>query len=159
MEKIAESYNTDLFNFTVDDVDIDIFDRREFCADILGTVEKKDIGWVSYNLGYDSDIDIEWEEDGAPTYVPYGDDYVLYDDGKGGIDSVSVKCYYGPEDIIDGRIDWKDDNKNDITEDDVKKLFDLSDEDYKELVKELLGFCDDYVKQYVKDNIDDAFID
>lgn len=37
-----------------------------------------------------SDVDVEWEPDGEPTYVPYGEQSVMYDDGKGGVESIDA---------------------------------------------------------------------
>lgn len=58
------------------------------------SVINKDTGVILYaQAEADADefeVDIDWEEDGPATYVPYGETSVLYDDGRGGVDGVSV---------------------------------------------------------------------
>jgi hypothetical protein len=64
-------------------------------------------GWAEVSIGRDSDdeyllfhfevscaldqVEVIWEPDGEPTYVDYGSQSVLYDDGKGGIESIVAR--------------------------------------------------------------------
>lgn len=65
-------------------------------------------------VNYDEDyLRFEWEPDREPTYVPYGNTYVLYDSGEGGLESVDTSDALEIEEVqirsiddLDQAYDW-----------------------------------------------------
>jgi hypothetical protein len=75
-------------------VNPDSFDIQEMGTDMLGAQLFGNMSDDEHEVEFDARIDVtfevSWEEDGEPTYVPYGSTSVMYDSGEGGIDHIEV---------------------------------------------------------------------
>lgn len=146
---IKEELNSKDVGIDVDDYDIDEFSSEWINGWISGTVDKKD---SEYILGYKADcygsVEVDWEADGSPTYVPYGNQSVLYDDGRGGIDSVEV------DDCEVGDIEWTGEDDVDLSEDEAKALLKVTDEEYKQLLGMIAGAWQEAAQAYAENNTD-----
>ena len=83
----------------------------------------------------EDEFNFKWEADGEPTYVDYGSQSVMYDNGSGGPESVEVYA-----EIFDSRfIDLEDciDDKEDLTEEQVLQILGLSKEELDSLMEEI----------------------
>lgn len=132
-----------------------IADKCIIYGAIYKTIEKmnleKDIN-VIFEVRWDSaNIEFNWESDGAATYVPYGEQSVLYDDGKGGLDSVDVS---GIADIYS--YDYKYNDKI-ITEEQAIELLGCSQEDFNEAVTELCKIVPLITENLIEDYYDDPW--
>lgn len=134
------------------DVEVDDYDVRDHTneyieAEAHGYIDAKSLSeFIIFTADYSANVEVEWEPDGDPTYVPYGDRQVLFDDGKGGIDSVSVS---------NGCIDdwqWKTEDGEELSDERVKELLGLNDEGFKALLDriegEVSGLVDIYAEEY-----------
>lgn len=120
-------------------VEIDEFDVDDFCGDALEATAfgHLDAGFLNSYINFEAkcswSIDVVWEPDGEPTYVPYGDRQVMYDDGRGGVDSVSAS---------DGSLDdvrWSDEDGEELSDDQVKSLLGIDGSGLNSLLDEILS--------------------
>lgn len=120
-------------------VEIDEFDVDDFCSNSLEATAFGHLdagflkGYVNFEAKCSWSVDVAWEPDGEPTYVPYGDGQALFDDGRGGVDSVSVR---------DGSLDevrWSDEDGKELSDDQVKSLLEVDDDGFNGLLDEILS--------------------
>lgn len=131
----------------VDDTDINV--RATTYAYIDLTRDGKT--FVTYKLGY-TDIlenaEFEWEADGAPTYVPYGSQSVLFDDGKGGVESVNVGILEPDEEAY--QLD-----ENDVARATVLQVLGLTEEQLIKIEASATKLAGTYLKNYVEEYLVD----
>lgn len=115
--------------FDVDDLRDDALEATAFGHLDAGFLK----GYVNFEAKCSWSVDVVWEPDGDPTYVPYGDRQVLFDDGKGGVDSVSVR---------DGSLDevrWSNEDGDELSDDQVKSLLGIGADGFNALMDEILS--------------------
>lgn len=128
--ELEESADSDFSKISVeiDDVDFTDLDEEHIAADVDGHIDAPWLDeYVNFEAEYSASVEVEWEPDGEPTYVPYGDQSVLYDDGRGGLDSVGV----GEGDIDEIR--WTDERGGDLDDEQVKELLRTDDAGLKKI--------------------------
>lgn len=127
----------------VSDCDVDSLSNEEIEIDANGLIDAPFLSeYVYFEAKYSAAVEVEWEEDGEPTYVPYGDRQVMYDDGRGGIDSVSVSGGSIDE------IEWRDEAGGELDEERVKELLRVDEEGLKEIVDRICGDIDSFAEIY-----------
>ncbi len=82
------------FEFEVQDRSFENFEDGGYVTIAIYHPESnavEDTVYIDYIVCVDKqEIDFVWEADGEPTYVPYGNQSVLYDDGSGGPDYAEI---------------------------------------------------------------------
>lgn len=137
------------------------YDSNIYCPDdrgwvIIGIAKagEEDVGVaVNFDMTWDhDDFDFEWESDGEPTYVPYGETSVLYDSGEGGLESVEVDA-----DVEDCQfLDYEaPDPDRPITKERALEILGCSEEDLDDLMKEAEAMAIDYTEDALEDYYDD----
>ena len=134
-------------------VNPDSFDIQEMGTDMLEAQLFGNISDDEHEVEFDAHIDVTfeviWEEDGEPTYVPYGSTSVMYDSGEGGIDYIEIIDI----DIdVDNWIDVTDGDEDGVqlTDDEVEQLFGISVDDIK---KQILDNLDTYIRNTCETHI------
>lgn len=104
--------------------------------------------WVNAYTDFDrNDFDFEYEPDGAATYVPYGEQSVMYDDGKGSLDKVTA-----PD--LDITAQFENYNGEKLDTETVIKNFKLTEEQAVEILKETAS----HANSFLRNEIEDTFI-
>lgn len=134
---------------TIDVVDTDINVRATTYVYIDLTRDGKI--FVSYRLGHTDILDnaeFEWEPDGEPTYVPYGEQDVLYDTGEGGVESVNVGTLEPDEEVY--QLD-----ENDVDRATVLQVLGLTEEQLNKIEAIATKLAGTYLKKYVEEYLVD----
>ena len=137
--------------------DMDIYATDEagtVLADIIKPNEVEDI-YVSvlFEVSWDNDnIEFDWEADGEPTYVDYGSQSVLYDNGEGGLESVNAS---GVVDCEDFKFVDADDEEVELSRELVVEMLGCSEADLDEIIAELTKL----VCYNVEVDLEEYFID
>lgn len=106
---------------------------------------------VNLDMSWDhDDFEFEWEPDGEPTYVPYGDTDVLYDSGEGGLASVEVSA-----DVDDYQFGDYEDPDKPITKEQALEILGCSKEDLDDLMKEVESFAVSCTEEALEDYYED----
>ena len=94
--------------------------------------EDEDYVYIAYEVTWDKhNINFVWEPDGEATYVDYGSQSVLYDDGSGSPDYVEVT------DVVEvSDYSFEDADTNKLSWDQVLDILGCSKEDLLDLVQE-----------------------
>ena len=156
-------------SFDVSDMGTDMLEAQVF-GDISDDEHE-----VAFEANFDIAFEVEWEDDGEPTYVPYGSTRVLYDSGEGGIDSIDI---VDTDLSVDSWINVTDDADGvELTDDEVEELFGMSIDDIKkQILDQLNTYVENNAEQYIEkhaekpdidwlneeyllEDIDDAYID
>lgn len=118
----------------IDEFDVDDFRDDALEATVFGHLDAGFLnGYINFEAKCSWSVDVAWEPDGEPTYVPYGDRQVLFDDGLGGVDSVSVS---------DGSLDdvsWSDEDGEELSDDQVRSLLGIDGGGFNGLLDEILS--------------------
>lgn len=136
-------------------------DSENYCPDDSGWIYiditkpgEEGVG-VTVNLNMvwsHNDFEFEWEADGEPTYVPYGNTSVLYDSGEGGLES--VEAYADAEDYQ--FLDLEDpDIDSPLTKEQVLGILGCSEEDLADLMKEVEALAISCTKAELEDYYED----
>lgn len=93
--------------------------------------------WVSvlFDVVWDSDsIEFDWEPDGPATYVPYGEQSVLYDSGEGGLESVDAS---NAVDCEDYKFVDSDDEEVELSREQVIEVLGCTEEELDDIIARL----------------------
>ena len=152
-----ENNNLSKNNFKYDIVDADVWggdDAGWVYVDIYKQ-DNPDVGiTVFFEVSWESDsFEFEWEPDGEPTYVPYGNTSVMYDDGRGGLESVEV--YADCDDYHFIELETNMDEGTDLTREQVLQILGCSEEELRRLIKEIEEKVVDHTKDLLVDYYSD----
>ena len=96
--------------------------------------------------------EFEWEPDGPATYVPYGSQRVLFDDGKGGVESVDIGELEPDEEVYE-TID-----ETVLSVEDVLNILKIDKEQLTKLEKAARKIANKYLKPIIEEELkDDAY--
>ena len=133
------------------DYDYDLKKDKYYAFAALSRKDRPDEHiWIVLNYSnYRENATYEWEEDGESTYAPYGDQEVLYDDGKGTVEQVTISEMQ-PDSL---QYELQDDTV--IRRDDAMEILEVTDEEMKkiEALAEKLG--DKYLRPIVEELLKD----
>jgi len=153
-EAVATKQTIDGINVELDDYDIELREDHVVAYMRLSSVDNSDVGvelHFEYN-DYVANAEFSWEPDTAPTYVPYGEIYVMYDNGKGSLDSVHISEMV-PEDEV-----YKLDNGDQINREEVLQILQVNEEQLQKLEKAARKLASDVLRkrvaQYIADDSD-----
>lgn len=118
--------------------------------------DNRDVGITAFfELSWDRDnFEFEWEADGEPTYVPYGNTSVMYDDGRGGLDY--VVAYAECDDYYFIELDVSAEDGTKLTKEQVSQILGCSEEELDRLMVEIeekvISYAEDQLVDYYKDS-------
>ena len=147
LENLSEDINSNLEYF-VGDRDLDRYGGSVY-AEIWSKQNEKDYSkhvFLDVRVSTD-DVDIIYEPDGDPTFVPYGEGSVLLDSGKGGIDSINVG------DCVSEIIYQKSEDGGrtfiDISKEEALNILETTEEELNEVLKKIKKDCCNEVEEFL----------
>lgn len=117
--------------------------------------DNKDVGVTAFfEVSWDSDnFEFHWEPDGEPTYVPYGDTSVEYDNGEGGLESVDV--YADCDNYYFIELGNSAEEGIDLSKEQVLQILGCSEEELDHLMQEIeakvISHAEDLLLDYYED--------
>lgn len=160
-----EDLVVDFDSMNIEERDPDFCDDPEgWTFPMLGSVYHKDYRehpeveiFVRVDVTGETENDGEWEEDGPATYVPYGNQRVMLDDGKGGYEvGENNTDSKGIDDIIFYiNDDYKFGSK--ITEERAKEILNIKEEDWGKLIQTIKEEASKVACDYANDYFDDEY--
>ena len=137
--------NQDL-EFQFDDYDLST-DGGKVYFSIWNSDDPSKVVLVTVEVSCDTDsVNFDWEPDGAPTYVPYGEGSVLYDNGEGGLDSVDASNSCSSDDIT-----YQNESEEDITEEQALDILECSKEELDRCVNLLKVAAESQAAEWLED--------
>lgn len=104
---------------------------------------------IAFEVDWDEDaVDITWEPDGEPTYVPYGSTWALYDSGEGGLESVDAS---GASFVADHYLLSYNNLDNDLFEEEVLEILQCSEADLKSIIDEAAKVVERNIDVYLEE--------
>lgn len=93
--------------------------------------------------------EFDWEADGQPTYVPQGEQSVLYDDGKGGVESVDVGELEPDEEFYETL------DETVLSREEVLNILKIDEEQLTKLEKAARKIASKYLKPIIEEELKD----
>lgn len=93
--------------------------------------------------------EFEWEADGQPTYVPYGEQSVLLDDGKGDVESVDIGELEPDEEFYETLDEVV------LSKEDVLNILKIDEEQLTKLEKAARKIASKYLKPIIEEHVKD----
>lgn len=130
------------------------YDLRKDKGYAYATLSRKDRSdepiWIILNYSELRDNAVyEWGEDGESTYVPYGEQSVLLDDGKGTVEQVTIS-EIEPDDFY-----YELQDETVIRRDDAMEILEVTDEEMKKIEALAGKLGDKYLRPIVEELLKD----